>query len=154
MRVFHLLQRAHAGVYREADRMLTGAFGVSAAQLGVLFVLTEGEGRTLRDVAGELGLSPQGLTGLVDRMEVRGLVRRIPNPADGRSQLLVLEASGRDLAAQAGGLVQEVNRRILEPFNAEQRAVIRAFLERVAAAGPLIDPPDAGQSTSEQKDSP
>jgi DNA-binding MarR family transcriptional regulator len=49
------------------------------------------------DLVGALLLSSAGVTGRVDRLERRGLVRRLPNPDDGRGVLVELTPAGREL---------------------------------------------------------
>jgi DNA-binding MarR family transcriptional regulator len=47
-----------------------------------------------------LGLSSGGVTKIVDRLEEAGLVRRAPDPRDGRGVRVALTARGRRLAAR------------------------------------------------------
>jgi DNA-binding MarR family transcriptional regulator len=48
-----------------------------------------------------LALSPAGMTQLIDRLEHRGLIQRLPNPADRRATMLSLTAEGRALHRKA-----------------------------------------------------
>ena len=41
------------------------------------------------------------VTNVIDRLEAAGLVRREPNPRDGRGTLAVITADGRDVVAKA-----------------------------------------------------
>jgi DNA-binding MarR family transcriptional regulator len=64
------------------------------------------------------------------RMEARGLLRREPDPADGRGCLLVLTASGLGTLDRAAPVhVASVRRHFIDPLPAEDLAA----LERVAA---------------------
>jgi DNA-binding MarR family transcriptional regulator len=47
-----------------------------------------------------LALSSGGITKIVDRLESAGLVRRTPDPSDGRGVLVELTARGRSMAAR------------------------------------------------------
>jgi DNA-binding MarR family transcriptional regulator len=132
MRVFHLVQRAHAALYRAADRLLDAEFGVTAAQLGLLFVLRERDGRPLQEVARQLSLAPSSLTGLVDRALARGLVRKAVSAADARSQLLWITPAGRTLAEAAAFRVARLNGTLLAPYSPEERATIHRFLDDLA----------------------
>lgn len=53
------------------------------------------EPRTLQAIAAELGLSRQAVSQMARRIETAGYVERRPNPADGRSKLVVITAQGR-----------------------------------------------------------
>lgn len=52
------------------------------------------EARTLSQLAESLGLTPASMTDLARQLETRGWVKRGPNPADRRSQLLQSTATG------------------------------------------------------------
>lgn len=49
------------------------------------------------EVAAEVGITRSGFSGLARRLEGRGLISRRPHPGDGRSVLLALTPSGRQL---------------------------------------------------------
>jgi DNA-binding MarR family transcriptional regulator len=52
-------------------------------------------------VAAEVGLAPSGMTGLLGRLERRGLVTRRKDPDDGRGVLVEITDDGRRAAAEA-----------------------------------------------------
>jgi DNA-binding MarR family transcriptional regulator len=56
---------------------------------------------TPTSLAAKLGLAPTTLSAAIRRLERRGLLRRAPNPDDGRSYLLELTAKGDDEVARA-----------------------------------------------------
>lgn len=90
------LIRLRETVMREIDRRLRREGLVSLADYGVLITLVTEP--TLRLRMSELGvrrmLTPSGITRVVDRLEERGLVRREPDPADGRAALAILTRPG------------------------------------------------------------
>jgi DNA-binding MarR family transcriptional regulator len=74
--------------------------GVSIIQLRLLGVLRDRE-PGMQELARHLGLDKSSMTGLVDRAERRGLVRRAAAPHDGRAVHVSLTAQGHDLADDA-----------------------------------------------------
>jgi DNA-binding MarR family transcriptional regulator len=70
-------------------------FDLFPPQLMVLKVLDEP--RPMRDVATAMACDSSNLTGITDRLEERGLVRRASDPGDRRVQLLVLTQDGEAL---------------------------------------------------------
>jgi DNA-binding MarR family transcriptional regulator len=56
---------------------------------------------TINELAGFLQLDKSSVTGLVDRAEDRGLVRRRPSPTDGRSVRVGITTAGRELVDRA-----------------------------------------------------
>ncbi|WP_328316327.1 MarR family winged helix-turn-helix transcriptional regulator [Streptomyces sp. NBC_00388] len=71
--------------------------GLSVVQLRLLGVLRD---RTpgMQELARHLGLDKSSMTGLVDRAERRGLVRRGAAPHDGRAVRVALTDEGHELA--------------------------------------------------------
>ena len=70
---------------------------LSLTQLRVLAILRDRQG-AMRDLAAYLGLDKSTISGLVDRAEKRGLLRRTPNPSDGRGVDVALTEEGMVLA--------------------------------------------------------
>jgi MarR family transcriptional regulator, 2-MHQ and catechol-resistance regulon repressor len=74
------------------------AYGLSLAQLDVLVVLANAgdPGLTCSDIAGKTLITKGGITGILNRLEARGLVRRVPSRDDRRSVLVRLSAKGME----------------------------------------------------------
>ncbi|MFF7181334.1 MarR family transcriptional regulator [Streptomyces sp. NPDC008121] len=99
-----------------AQHSLTGA---QARVLGLLSM----EPVPMRKIAQKLRCEPSNVTGIVDRLETRGLVERRPDPADRRVKLAAptpagLETAGRlrdslDFAREPLGQLTEVERTLL-----------------------------------------
>jgi DNA-binding MarR family transcriptional regulator len=82
-----------------ADRLRV-RLAVAAADLGVtpqqaILLRHLGRPRTMGELAGLLACDPSNVTGLVGRLEARGLVERAVDPADRRVKRLRLTAAGR-----------------------------------------------------------
>jgi DNA-binding MarR family transcriptional regulator len=139
-RIFHLLQRAHSALFRAADRRLQADTGLTAAQYAVLLVLSQCDGQPITAIADELRMGKSSLTGLVDRMSARGLVRREVDADDARVQRVFIAAKGQKLAQSALGDVRRINAQLLKPFSASDRKTIERFLLHVSdnAAG-IVD---------------
>src|SRR5690349_15268533 len=92
-RLFWLLDRARTALRARLETLVQERTGVSAAQLGALFYLASparADGCRPGALAAALGLTAAAATGLGDRMEAAGLVRRGADPSDGRAQVLEL----------------------------------------------------------------
>lgn len=97
------LIRLRETVMREIDRRLRGAGLVSLADYGVLITLVTEPLFRLRmsDLGARRMLTPSGITRVVDRLERKGLVRREPDPADGRAAFAVLTKNGLEALRRA-----------------------------------------------------
>ena len=71
--------------------------GLTPQQAHALRCLVPGAPLPMRDLAAELMCDASTVTGIVDRLEDRGLVRRQPEPDDRRVKALVVTAEGEEL---------------------------------------------------------
>jgi DNA-binding MarR family transcriptional regulator len=78
---------------------LAGQHDVSIIQTRLLGVLRDRE-PTMNELGRLLGLDKSSISGLVDRAERRGLVRRSASPHDRRSVRVSMTADGRALTAR------------------------------------------------------
>ena len=74
---------------------LAADYGMSAVQAKVLLVLQPAGAMTMRTLAGQLQYDASNLTGVVDRLEQLGAVRRESPPHDRRAKAVVLTAEGQ-----------------------------------------------------------
>ncbi len=68
--------------------------GLTAAQAKVLLALQPDQAVSQRALADQLGYDPSNLTGLIDKLEARGAVRRRPDDRDRRVKTLLLTSAG------------------------------------------------------------
>src|ERR1700749_1485246 len=84
---FLFVQRAHLPP-------VAAELELSPAQCHVLHLIEPGRPIPMRQLAETLACDASNVTGLVDRLESRGLVRRRPSPADRRVRVLDLTPTG------------------------------------------------------------
>ena len=106
--------------------------GLTSSQSGVLFQLDSNQGVLIGEVARNLGIGPSGISGLVDRMEGAGLVRRVPDEADGRAVRLVLTEQGRAAREVAKRMVATINARLSQGFSDSELTVVARWLTHVS----------------------
>jgi DNA-binding MarR family transcriptional regulator len=76
-------------------RRETEALGVTSHQATLLWLVRSRPGLSLRELAGEEGISAPSLSGHVDRLEAAGLLRRVRSSGDRRRVGLELTPEGR-----------------------------------------------------------
>jgi len=81
-------------------------------------------------------LSSGGMTARLDRLERRGLIRRLPNPEDRRGTLVELTPDGLALVEDAIGPHAENETRLLAGLPPQDRAALNALLSKLRAALP------------------
>lgn len=104
---------------------------ITTAQYIVFNSIAQGRGRTIGDLCRVLGYDSGAMTRLLDRIEKKGLVRRVPNPEDRRSFLMELTPESRTLFPQAKRRVETVFKRLLGNFDEAQAAALKASLQQV-----------------------
>ena len=130
-RVFHLLHRAHGGLFRALDRRLRETEGITTAHQVILFTLTAEDGLPSSEIARRAGHSKSRLTGLVDTLEAKGLVERRASEEDGRVHLLHVTRAGRALIARTVSQTKALNAALLAPFGKQEQETIQSFLEHI-----------------------
>ncbi|WP_031067481.1 MarR family winged helix-turn-helix transcriptional regulator [Streptomyces sp. NRRL WC-3742] len=132
-RAWRAFRRMVAAVQAGTVRDL-GAVGLSEPDYEVLSTLSERPGRTssLHEQAAKMDWSRSRLSRHATRMEERGLLRREPDPTDGRGCLLVLTDHGFDtLAAAAPAHVASVRRHFVDRLTPEDLAALEAIARKV-----------------------
>ncbi|QYX80409.1 MarR family winged helix-turn-helix transcriptional regulator [Streptomyces akebiae] len=106
-----------------AEHSLTGA---QARLLGLLSL----EPLPMRRLAQKLRCEPSNVTGIVDRLEARGLVERRPDPNDRRVKLAAATAEGRRVAGSLRSSL-DFAREPLAGLSTTERESLRDLLRRM-----------------------
>ncbi|MFD3789368.1 MarR family winged helix-turn-helix transcriptional regulator [Streptomyces cyaneofuscatus] len=110
-----------------AEHSLTGA---QARVLGLLAL----EPTPMRRIAVKLKCEPSNVTGIVDRLETRGLVERRADPVDRRVKLAAATEAGRETARELRDSLNFAREPLAELSDAE-RTVLRDLLRRMLGEG-------------------
>jgi MarR family transcriptional regulator, lower aerobic nicotinate degradation pathway regulator len=105
-------------------------YDLSIIQVRLLGVL-RGREPGMLELAAYLNIDKSSLSGLVDRAQERGLVRRIKVPADQRAVHVGLTARGKELAAKFAGEVEERLLGLVEVLDADERRQISALAMQI-----------------------
>ncbi|PWU06623.1 MAG: MarR family transcriptional regulator [Verrucomicrobia bacterium] len=85
-------QVVHTGFERRLAK-----YNITVSQWCLMVVVYQGQGDTVRAIARVICLDVGAVTRLVDRLEEKKLVRRVPDEADGRSVKVELSEEGMAL---------------------------------------------------------
>jgi DNA-binding MarR family transcriptional regulator len=88
---------------------------------------------SMRELAKRLRADPSNVTGLIDRLEARGLVERRPDPHDRRIKGLALTPAGARLRQRLLARLYSAPRSLAELSQHDQRC-LRDVLERILCA--------------------
>lgn len=131
VRLTHTLQH----VLAEAGR----GHGLTPQQVQLLCALSGGP-VGMGELSRWLRLGKSGLTGLVDRVERRGLVARTPDADDGRACRITLTAAGEELAGRAHAEVTARLAAMAAGLDVGERAALTDAVTRILDAAPCQSP--------------
>ncbi|MFG2564418.1 MarR family winged helix-turn-helix transcriptional regulator [Streptomyces sp. NPDC048567] len=131
LEVIELIGSVVARYYEEYDQA-AAAHSLTGAQARVLGLLSV-EPLPMRRIAQKLKCEPSNVTGIVDRLEARGLVERRPDPADRRVKLAAPTERGAATTAQLRDAL-DFAREPLAGLSAADRTVLRDLLRRMLGA--------------------
>ena len=104
---------------------LAGQFDLSPAQCHVLHLMEPGEPLPMGRIAEGLACDASNVTGLIDRLESRGLVRRQASAGDRRVKVLELTPAGIRLRSIVLQRMTEPPENLSRLTAEEQRALVK-----------------------------
>ncbi|MGW5022874.1 MarR family winged helix-turn-helix transcriptional regulator [Streptomyces cacaoi] len=119
--------------YHEEYELAAAEHALTGAQARVLTLLAQ-EPAPMRQVARRLKCEPSNITGIVDRLETRGLVERRADPADRRVKVAAATDEGRDTAARLRGGLDFAGEPLAE-LTPLERTLLRDLLRRMLGGG-------------------
>lgn len=116
------------------QKRVGGALSVHGLGLSDYFVLNQlyiAPSQKMRrsELAERVGLSPSGITRLINPLEKIGLVEKELNPRDARVSLVTLSASGKQIYEDAKTSFSGASRALFESLNATQLSKLSELLK-------------------------
>jgi len=124
------LRRAQVAVFTDYARTV-GELDIRPAQFSALVVIGANQGLTQSAIAATLGIDRSATVGLLDSLEERGLLVRVPSQVDRRSNAIVLTAAGHDMLEAVKQKVREHDRRMTSGMTADERATLLRLLHKL-----------------------
>jgi DNA-binding MarR family transcriptional regulator len=131
-----LLQEAQRALADELLQNLAerGYTDVRAGHAAVFMHIDRRAGTRLTELARRARMTKQGMMLLVDDLEERGYVRRVPDEEDGRAKVVRLTARGRRYVAEARRAVNAVEARARRLLGDRRYEALRSALEDLIGA--------------------
>jgi MarR family transcriptional regulator, organic hydroperoxide resistance regulator len=121
-------------LYTESRRLtktLAKRFGLTGPQLTVIKILDQIGDLSLSSLSGRIKANNSTVTGIIDRMEREGLVRRERSQTDRRMVLIRLTDKGRALAGQIEVQPMEIFRQAVAALPESEMQTLFSILDRV-----------------------
>ena len=121
-------------------------WGLSIPEWRVMAVLGDVGALTRRDLTRRTLMDKVAVNRACKGLEERGLAERTPNESDGRSHLLDLTDSGREMHSEIMPVAREMEQRLFTGFSEEELKLFRALLSRARKQAEDLDPEELGGS--------
>ncbi|MFN4010921.1 MAG: MarR family winged helix-turn-helix transcriptional regulator [Pannonibacter sp.] len=126
---FRLLQAAKAQRARSGGHLMR--IGLHPGQELVLKVLSDGDGRTMSQLALALGVQPPTVTKMVTRLSAQGLVRRQVSETDGRLARVFLTDEGRTRVLSVDKAWKRLEKEAIAGLDDKDRKKLRKLLRQI-----------------------
>lgn len=120
--------------YQRHMAIFTAAIGdldLTSMQFAALVKLRDCQAVTQTELGRLTGMDRATISGVVARLQKRGLVLFRPDPLDRRSRIIALTEAGAGLLAQALERVDQVTEQTLAPIGAAEGAALRETLRKI-----------------------
>ena len=114
------------------ERHIGQPFSLRKAEFSLLMLLLANGDTAAKQLARTLRLSAPNLTMLIDRMQDKHWLRRERNPADRRSQLIVLTPDGQALARRTQAAAKTMEASLQRRLSRAERAMLIELLAKLA----------------------
>lgn len=128
--IIRLINRVRVEMIDALDRELA-QYDISAPQLIVLASLATDDHVSPANICKTISYDPGAMTRMIDRLEQKGLVKRIPNPNDRRATQLALTPAGKALYPQLMAAKDRVAAQFLRGFTKDETRQLESFLNRM-----------------------
>ncbi|MGI1658328.1 MAG: MarR family winged helix-turn-helix transcriptional regulator [Desulfitobacterium sp.] len=105
--------------------------GVTPGQYAVLQCLWDEDGQTPTQLSERLFLDSSSMTGVLDRLEQKGLIERKPILKDRRALQVMLTDRGRQLKEPVLQAIKEANQKALANLSVEDAKILKQLLGKL-----------------------
>lgn len=111
-------------------------YGVTPGQYAVLRCLWDENAQTARKLTERLALDGSTITGILDRMEQKGLIIKLTDPKDRRAMQVTLTPQGRKLQEPLSQAIIDANHKALLKLNEVEAEYLKNILEEMSNTAP------------------
>lgn len=102
-------------------------------QYKILMFLYRNPGKPIRqiDIEEHFSMTNPSVTGIIQNLEKKGLVQRVPNPDDKRSKLLTLTEQALSMEMELRALGESLEQQVTESLSNEERQQLILLLNKI-----------------------
>lgn len=113
-------------IAEEASRV-----GLTPPQFRLLRTIAKNGAMSSNRISQEMLVTPPNVTGVVDRLEAKGLVNRIADPQDRRTTMIELTAEGKYLQETVSKAYNAFMKQVLSEFTVSEKTALRRLLTKL-----------------------
>ncbi len=106
-------------------------FGISPEQWSLIFRVVENEGLTQKELSDSTYKDQANITRSIDRLEQKGLLKRLPSASDRRSINLYATPQGRALVETIIPISRAFNDLLSDGFTPQEKSALLHLLQKV-----------------------
>jgi len=128
----HLIRRAQqiaVAIFIEE----CGEHDLTPVQYAALVAIRDNPGIDATRIAGMIAFDRTTISGVMERLESKGLTRRQANAADRRMKLVEITTAGKALLKAVEPKVERAQKRILAPLGEDEQAMLMGLLTKLVA---------------------
>ena len=129
--VNYLLTTAQHSVFLKMTEKLS-VFDLTPVQYAVLYCLWENDKKSPKEIAERLKLENSTISGILERMEKKGLIKRMISKEDRRFIQIMLTEKGAALEEDVLAAVEKVNEEVMSVFSKEECENLKTQLRLLA----------------------
>lgn len=131
-RVSILLKRTSL-LFDKISNQLLSPYDLTSSQFKILMVLYNSAGGSVRqaDIETRFALSNPTVTGLIQKLEAKGLVKKIPHPEDRRSRILVLTGAAMAMEEEMRELGNRMEEQMVMGLSEAEHIQLAQLLEKM-----------------------
>ncbi len=126
---YNARRAALAVIAQFLERM--AVYDLKPVDFSVMSVIVHNPGVTSRQLCAALNILPPNLVGLVQSLEARGLIERLPHPHDGRAMGLHPTEQGQQLMLKAEATATELEMNIGSKLTPNQVQTLVTLLQKI-----------------------
>lgn len=130
----HLVNAVRNTIFAQLESELA-PLELTSAQFIVVIGAMRGRARTVNEFCAFAGIDAGSMSRLLDRLEAKGIVRRVRGHTDRRQVQVELTEKGQQLSTQLMPVIDRVYRRFLHGFSGADAQQLQALLQRMLANG-------------------
>jgi DNA-binding MarR family transcriptional regulator len=126
-----LIKNTWQKLSRYYNQRLSG-YDLTVPKALLLLEISPDSGENPKSLSAKLDLESSSMTGLLDRLEKKGLIERRPDPDDRRGVLIFLTSHGIEARETIKSLVEQLDRKLQEALPAEDIKTFRKIISVVS----------------------